>query len=372
MGPLRTCDGRAYWNMAVNLAAGNGLSISDPIVAEVNCRLPYGPSHHYSPLLPIIEAGGIRVLGESVATLAVVTLTLSVWMVFVVYLVTRDLFGEEAGRYAGAFASLDWATTMWGTFGGYSENLVAITIAVTLWAILRSLTDPRFIIIAGIFAGLGYLSKGSTGWFFLVAGMGGLGWRIAHHGLRGAFNRFYVVAILIFGGIFAAWSARNLSLFWDGTPGHLLSAWTTSEGTHHAMIQAFQNPDKLLLGMAAKFLVLAPLVLIPMIPLFPRMRESLRHWREEFTSGIVLAAALIFFIGWFLATALWIVEELRVWWGDAVRYVSVANIPLVWLALDKHGPMPRRAIWAGVFVLEIMLLVAGPELVKNGNLLGPR
>ena len=54
---LATCDGRAYHTLALNLAAGRGLTFDDPVtVAHCGTHLKLGPSHHYAPGMAFIEA----------------------------------------------------------------------------------------------------------------------------------------------------------------------------------------------------------------------------------------------------------------------------------------------------------------------------
>ncbi len=59
---------------------------------------------------------------------------------------------------------------------GFAEALVAMLFVLTVWAILKSLKRTRYIVWAGLFAGLGFLAKASLGYFFF-AGLAGLLWR---------------------------------------------------------------------------------------------------------------------------------------------------------------------------------------------------
>src|SRR6187200_3470225 len=78
--PLDTCDGRAYYEMAVSLAHGHGFVLDDPYLVSVcEGHLTLGPSHHFAPGLPIIEALFVSVFGEGLLALVVPLILLS-WL----------------------------------------------------------------------------------------------------------------------------------------------------------------------------------------------------------------------------------------------------------------------------------------------------
>lgn len=303
---LTTCDGRAYYTLALSWAQGKGLYIDDPqTVLQCAVHLEIGPSHHFAPALGILEGTFIVLMGESVTTIAVPLLLISVGAVVVAWWTTRNLFGSDAGLLVGAAVSLEWTGIFFGTWHGYSENLVIITFTLTIWAILKALRDDRYLLPAGFFAGLGYLSKASIGWFFLLAGLGGLVWRMLVRGRRVLFNRWYLGAIAIFALPVLIWSYRNISLFWDGTPTGLLDAWQTSAVQARFTAAAFQRPDLLLIGLVGKLPVLLVLLLLPFLPLLRGFAEPLRRWKEEEVSGLWLSVGLVFVLGWFFAGAFW-------------------------------------------------------------------
>ena len=146
--PLNTCDGRAYYEMAVSLAQGNGLVINDPFLLQAcEGHLTLGPSHHFAPGLPIIEALFVGLLGDGRMALVVPLILLSWLAVAFALWTTNDLYGTDAALLVGAAVSLDWTGSFYGTFLGYSENLVLIVITVTLWAILRAISKRQVRIV---------------------------------------------------------------------------------------------------------------------------------------------------------------------------------------------------------------------------------
>ncbi|MEP7378443.1 MAG: glycosyltransferase family 39 protein [Chloroflexota bacterium] len=367
--PLTTCDGRAYHTLALNLVAGNGLTYDDPVtVAQCGTHLTLGPSHHYAPGRAFVEAPFIALLGNTTLALVLPLLLLSWGAVFVAWWTTRDLYGGDAGLLAAAAVSLEWTGALFGTWVGYAENLVIITFTLTLWAIVRALKDDRFLVLAGLFAGAGYLSKASLGWFFLIAGLGGFVWRLLYRGIGVLKNRWYWAAIAVFGLIFAVWGLRNLSLFWDGTASGLLDSWQTSDVQAQFVAAALGQPSELALGLAGKLPILVIGLALGFLPLLGGFRQSLREWKREDVSGLWLAIGLVFVLGWFFAGVFWVSERTNLLWADAIRYVMPAQIPLLWLLL-RDGQPQRRLPWALSFVIMLAMTFASISLMDSGALL---
>jgi 4-amino-4-deoxy-L-arabinose transferase-like glycosyltransferase len=360
--PLATCDGRAYYDMAVALASGQGFYVGDAYLLGA-CRghIELGPSHHYAPALPIIEATFIVVLGNSSLALVASLLSLSWLAVGAAWWTTRDLFGSDAAMLVAGATSLEWTGVVHGTLYGYSENLVMIAIAVSLWAIIRGLRDDRFIVLAGLFAGIGYLSKASLGWFFLIAGLGGVVYRVLFRGWRVLLNRWYWAAVAIFAVPVLIWSYRNISLFWDGTLPGLADAWQTSALHSRMVAYAVQQPGLLLVGLLGTLPTLAILAVIPYAPLFGGIRPALRHWKDEEAFGLWLAIGLIFVLGWIFDAVFWVNDQTSFLYADPVRYVMPASMPLLWLIV-RHGK-PSTAAWSTTFLILAAFCFAPPTLL---------
>ena len=287
-----------------------------------------------------------------------------------VWLTTRNLFGADAALLAAAAVSLEWTGILFGTWKGFSENLVVIALTLTLWAVLRSLRDDRFILAAGVFAAVGYLSKASMGPFFLIAGFAGLAWRLLFRGRRVLLNGWYWAAIGIFAIPVVVWGLRNISLFWDGTPAGLLGAWQTSEVVGRMVQTAIAQPAELLVGLGGKLPILAIGLLLPFAPLLPRLAASAanRRWRAEDALGLWMTVGLIFFLGWLFAAIFWVNEDTSLLWADPLRYVMAAQVPLLWLIMREGGPYSTRAWSFSLLILALLTLVM-PFLLQPGNLL---
>jgi hypothetical protein len=353
--PLSTCDGRAYHELAVSLAQGHGFVINDPFLLTVcEGHLTLGPSHHFAPGLPIIEALFVSLFGNGTVALVVPLILLSWLAVAFALWTTDDLYGTDAALLVGAAISLDWTGSFYGTFLGYSENLVLIVITVTLWAILRAIRSDRFVLFAGLAAGIGYLSKASIGWFFIIAGIGGFVYRLMFRGWGVLRNGWYWAAIGIFALPVLLWSYRNLSLFWDGTPGGLIDAWQTSGIISGLVATALAHPDQLLVGLAGKLPAMAGLLLVPFLPFVGVFWRQLKNWRNEEVFGLWLAIGLIFVLGWFFGAVFWVTDQTNLLWADNVRYVMPAEIALLWLIVRDE---PKQSLWRWSFCFLVLFLM---------------
>ncbi|MEM3341192.1 MAG: glycosyltransferase family 39 protein, partial [Thermoplasmata archaeon] len=149
------------------------------------------------------------------------------------------------------FLSMDWML-VWTSWHNYTENMVILTYSLTIWAIYKSIEEQKYIILAGVFAGIGYLTKSSMGFFFIIAGLCGFAWRFYFMRWKLFKNIYYITAVGIFALFVVSWAIRNLYHFWDGTLLGLLTQWQTSESIAEATAEAFHQPSVFLLGLFIK------------------------------------------------------------------------------------------------------------------------
>jgi hypothetical protein len=211
-------------------------------------------------------------------------------------------------------------------------------------------------VLAGLFAAVGYLSKASIGWFFLIAGVGGVLWRLRFRGWSVLRSPWYGLAVLVFAVPVVLWSARNLAEFWDGTAAGLIGAWQTSQVFAGYVAAALADPVGLLIGLVGKLPILVLGLAVPLIPVLRTLRARLRRWREEEPLGLLLTAGLVFGLGWFFAAVTWLSESSSLVWPDPLRYTAPAQVPLLWL-LVRERPLPPARAWAGMYVAMGVLFV---------------
>lgn len=334
-------------------------------------------SHHYSPLWPMLLGSSFAAFGGSVLVAKVLSLLTGVGLLAVAYVATRDLYGRSTALAVTACLSV-YPEFILDVGRLYSENLTMMLFVATIWAILRSLKDPRFMIAAGLFAGLAFLSRGALGYFFVLAGVAGLGWRLRYVGLRVFRDKSYLAGIGVFAVSVGLWSSRNLLRF--GFPN-----WETSVYVSREVSSAFGEPGAYLGQVLLMGLFLTLLLLAVALAFLPEFLRSLRAIRREEESGLWLAVVLIPFLAAFIVAALALVENTGwapLFWRDRIRYVVYALFPLLLIPLRGILILPwkmrgavvdsvlwrfsrRRFLAAGVVggCVVASLLTTGPWLV---------
>ncbi|HEX2066597.1 MAG TPA: glycosyltransferase family 39 protein, partial [Candidatus Thermoplasmatota archaeon] len=338
----------APWQWAVGPDADRYSAMALALQRTGSFLMPWGdvyspgggpePSHHFPPLYPTVLAGFFHVLGFSRDTLRVASIALSLAAMAVTYLCTRDLYGHRKGLLATAAVALS-PLLVAATNRGYSENLLLLLFVAALWAILKAMDRPWFMVPAAAFAALAYLTKSSMGPFFVVAGLGGLAWRLHWRGWKVLRDPAYLTAIALFGAAVAWWGWRNWSLFgsWE-TSSHLAAAYRT----------ALAHPVDWALLLVFSFLflfVLGYLVFLAALPWLPALARTPRL-ASEHDSGLWLAIALPLALTTLIDAALWLHE--RDFYFHNVRYVSFVLVPLVWL-LARHV-RPSKATWVALLL----------------------
>lgn len=195
---------------------------------------------HFPPLYPAYLAVFYTLAGFSLEVTKTAAIAASLLLLAVAYLTTRDLFGRRKALYALALVALD-PIYLAGTWMTYSESLVGILFVLTMWAILKSLRRESYILLAGLFAGLGFLARSHIGYFFAIAGIAGIAWRFYHVRWRFLRDGWYLAAIGLFVGIVGAWSYRNVLRY--GWP-HWETSWYVSYAYETASPIPISSPSR--------------------------------------------------------------------------------------------------------------------------------
>lgn len=304
------------------------------------------PSHHFPPLYPAVLAGFFHVLGFSRDTLRVASIVLALAALGVTYLCTRDLYGHRRGLLATAVVAVSPILVL-TTNKAYAENLLLLLFVAAMWAILKAIEKPWYMVPAALFAALGYLTKSSMGYFFIVAGLGGLAWRLHWRGWKVLRDPAYLAAIGLFGATVAWWAWRNWTLF---------GSWETSAHLSAAYANALAHPADWALLLVFSFLFLFAfgyLLFMAALPWLPALGRTPKLATEQ-DSGLWLAIGLPLALTTLIDAALWLHE--RDFYFHNVRYVSFAIVPLVWLL--ARNVRPSKAAWAAVLTSFAILLAA--------------
>lgn len=334
-------DGLRYRQMTVSLAETGGFRAEymQSVAPQPN-EVENDHTHYFSPLWPAFQLpfyASMGPIGFEVAYLVACALALGAAL-----LVSRDLFGDSVGLATVALLGifLNKIAVQRST-----EPLALALFIPMLWAILRSVRpgQQHWILLAGGLAGLAYLTRSSVGWLFLLGGAAGFAWRYAFHQRR-ALNRHYLAAIALFGFCYAAWAARNLLLFWDGTVAGLPHGLTSDAVFEWKFSRALAEPARLGYLIPAK-IAFGALLLSPILALRWRaILWQLRNLKDETASGIFLTWSVPFVLG-AVISAVFTISDVDppspLVSLDNLRYFIFAIPGLVWGPWFAPLPAPR-------------------------------
>lgn len=301
------------------------------------------PSNHYPPAYPFYLGLVFKVFGFGLLQAKLAAVTVSLAALAAVYFTSRDLYGRVPAALVTGLLAVE-PHLLWVTGTGFSENMVLLFFALTMWAIVKSLKDDRYIVLAGLCAGLAYLSRASVGYFFVIAGLGGFLWRFYYRRWRLFTNYWYMLAILLFGGIVLAWAWRNVSLFGSAEQTFTILGqswtldvprWETSSYTRWVSNHAAENPDLWRTALLAKIPFFVAMAAWYVLPFLPEWWRATKRVREEETSALWLSVFLVFVIAWVISAMFWTFEKSSLYWFDNHRYVIIGLLPLGWLLLRE-------------------------------------
>jgi hypothetical protein len=312
-------------------------------------------THHFGPVYPLYLAVFYVFLPIPIGTKVAVELSF-ILAILVVFFVTKKMYGATPALVTtGIIATLP--NFIFATSRNYSEPFVLMLFTLTMYFILESLKPQKEnrIILAGLTAALGCLTKSSFGYFFIVAGLTGFLWRFYYMRWRVFKNKNYLLAIVIFFALLLVWTARNLHHFWDGTFLNLFAAVQPSDYMYRATVYTFTvNFGGFFIETLFFALFLGFFMLAYSWPFAENLKKSFKRIREERLSCLLVAVMLalgiglvttsmyfIFETGWM--PSFWVSyfpqQQVRYFLYNLVRYCFIAIVPLSWLAYesDRRG-----------------------------------
>jgi hypothetical protein len=316
-------------------------------------ELRWGPgySQHFPPAFPFALGLIFSAIGVGVAQAKAALVAVSLAALGAVYATTRNLLGADRAALVTGLVALD-PSLVWVTGIGLSENFSLLFATLTVWAFLKSLSDLRWILPAGLCWTVVYLTRASAGAFGLVPAAAGAAWWLRFRGWRALFSPWCVAAGTIFVSAALLWAWRNFSLFGAfETSAYVKAAYDYGWG-HPALV------GRALLGKGAFFGVL---LLAYAAPFWPELRASLRRLREAETSLLWLFVLVIWGLAWLVTSTFWPYEPRPFFSLDHHRYVLIGVVPLLWLALREAEPVGA--------VLRRWALLAAALLLASGTVL---
>jgi hypothetical protein len=285
-------------------------------------------------------------LGTQVAVEVIFALS-----VIVVFAVTKKLYATSPALITTALVATV-PTYLFSASRNYSEPLMLIMYTLTIYFIIESLKPKKTnrIILAGLCAGIGFLTKSGIGYFFLITGIGGFLWRFYYMKWRVFKNKNYIIAITVFLIIVLTWTARNLYLFWDGTFQNFFAASQSSDYFYNAIVYSFAKDFGSFFVQFWFFMALTSLFMLSYLWIFfDYAKKAVSRIRDERTSCLLLAIALPLLLAWVIGAMYFVYEN--EWMADylityypvsqvrylvftLIRYCFIVLVPLSWLAYE--------------------------------------
>lgn len=293
-------------------------------------------SGYWPPLFPIFASVFVKALGPSYASLIVASVTASLLLTVGVLLMTWDLYGRTRGFAAMALVAASPPFLL--TDGqGMSESLLALAVALTVWAFLKSLRRPLWLVPAGAFALLAYLGKASLGLPLVGAAVVVLaGWRVWTRGWRNVLrSKPDLLAAAVAVALLAVFAATRTGKLGGLGLGIIIPVTAAIKDPNWAPIFLFK------LLFAAGFLAFIAL------PLTLLVGAAWKNRRDERTGALWIATLLPVVAGAVFTTSFKITEGRSLVDFDNIRYLSPALVPFLWLLLPfwpadafptPHGP----------------------------------
>lgn len=308
-------------------------------------------THHLGPIYPMYLSLFYAFLPVHLGTQVAVEVIFAL-SVIVVFAVTRKLYETSPALITTALVAT-FPTYLFAVSRNYSEPLLLIMYTLTVYFIIESLKPEKAnrIILAGLCAGIGFLTKSGIGYFFLITGIAGFLWRFYYMKWQVFKNKNYMIAVAVFLIIVLTWTARNLYLFWDGTLTNFFAASQSSEYFYTAAVHSFTKDFGSFFVQFWFFAALTSLFMMSYLWIFfDYAKKAVNKIRDERISCLMLAITLPLLIAWVIGAIYFVYEnewmpdywityypvsQVRYLVFTLTRYCFIALVPLSWLAYEN-------------------------------------
>lgn len=272
---------------------------------------------NYSLTYPLYLSLFYKLFGYNVFSTKLASLIAGVLAIYIVYLTTANIFGKPEGIILATIIALSpWV--IFATGANITENLLIIFLSLTLWGIIKSSDDPRYLTIAGIFATLTYFTKTNIGIALIILALLFFVIWQAYYQKKRIFKNphlFLFLAIVMFGALLRSYMIASTSSDISGESGSITHFLTLS-----GLIQfLFELPFHLLLP-ATYFLFF-----------IPETNKAFSMWRTRNISLLILV--ILGGLGLILIHATARQTWLQTLPGASERYYTTFIVPTIWLFL---------------------------------------
>ena len=275
------------------------------------------PLYQHALTYPAYLAIFYSTFGLGISTTKIAAIVMSILILPVLYLTTRDLLGHQKALIVTAAIALS-AELITTTAAGYTENMLILFIVPMMWSMIKSFGDDKYIPLVGLFGGLTYITKQDPGLPIIVAGMlAFILWRLYYMKLTFFKNRNYLLAGIIFlGFVFIRVTLMQTASVIPPVSASEGSALFSTRGLFEFIIQ---TPLHMI------FPAMFAIFWIPELKLaFGKIKQEYYNWLVLIVMGVML---LILFHAAGRQTGLATLS------AASTRYFTLAYVPLMWLLL---------------------------------------
>ncbi len=316
-------------------------------------------THHFGPLFPLYLSVFYTFLPLHIGT-QIADEVIFLLAILVVFYTTKRMYGSIPALITSALVTTV-PIYIFMTSRDFSEPVVLIFFTLTVYFMLESLKPKKEnrIILAGIAAAAGVLTKSSFGIFFVITVAAIFLWAFYYMRWSMFKNKNYILAVLIFIGLIGVWTLRNIYQFWDGSFWNLYSAAQPSTYMDQATSYVFSTDVSSFLFESLFFAVFALIFASAYIWIFKDyLQKSWKRIHEQrlslmlvwivltFASGVLVTALYFVYENYWMPSvsdlyiSYWPVSQARYAIYDMVRYCFLALVPLSWLAYEAKKDKP--------------------------------
>lgn len=274
-----------------------------------------------APLFPAYLGFFYMLFGFSIKITQIATFVLSIVMLLVVYLTTKDLLGHQKGLIITAIIALDY-TLIYTMAMGHAESLLVIIIAILTWSLLKGLNNSKYLPIVGVSIGLFYLTKSHSLKFIYVVLLilAFIIWRYCYVNKMVFKDKNYLLMYGIGLGIPGLWRLRNY-----------LIAPESSEIMNNIPIH-FSSDFIMFLFLKAIWIFL--LVAVVFVFWIPELSRIFKNFKIERYNALILIVIGYSLMAWFVSSTALISDiNVKSWLfrENHIRYLVPIYVPLLWL-----------------------------------------
>ena len=293
-------------------------------VATQHDFVTLGDVHTYSFSLtyPAYLAIFYAILGFSIPVTQLASIIVSIVVLGLAYITTANIMGKEKALLVTAVLAL-LPSLITSTGKNYIENMVLIFFIPTIWAILKSFKDSRYIILASFLAGLVYYTKTDIGFPVVIGGIAVYAiWRFYHIRLALFKDKNYYIAflILLVMGLIRAYLINTAEVEITTATEETWSHLSSFEGIFKFVVQAIFHA--ILIGGFLIFWV-------------PELRHSIFSIKKE--KGILLLSALALMIPIIIHASSFPLFSTETIERVSRPYITIVYVPFLWSFLTNKN-----------------------------------